>query len=133
MGIKMIELILPWAPSVNSYYLKTKTHVRISPKGQNFRDDVAEALAQQAPGVFLPQDQKLFVEITLHVPDKRKRDLDNYLKSLFDALTKAGLWDDDSQIDQLHVYRGAFVDKGMIRMVISDAGPVLPVGVRLPS
>ena len=129
----MIELILPWAPSVNSYYVKTRTHMRISPKGQNFREDVLQALSQQAPDVFLPADQRLFVEITLHVPDKRKRDLDNYLKALFDALTKAGLWEDDSQIDQLHIYRGAQVDKGMIRMVISDAGPVLPIGVRLPS
>ena len=129
----MIELILPWAPTINSYYVKTRTHVRISDKGKNFREDILEALNQQSPGVHLPIDQRLFVELTMHVPDKRKRDLDNYLKSLFDALTQAGFWADDSQIDQLHIYRGAIVDKGMIRMVVNDAGPIMPVGVRLPN
>jgi crossover junction endodeoxyribonuclease RusA len=37
---------------------------------------------------------------------KRKRDLDNVAKTLKDALTRAGTWQDDSQVDDLRVVRG---------------------------
>lgn len=40
------------------------------------------------------------------MPDRRRRDLDNILKALFDALTHAGLWLDDSQIDFISISRG---------------------------
>ncbi|NBW22487.1 MAG: RusA family crossover junction endodeoxyribonuclease, partial [Caulobacteraceae bacterium] len=36
------------------------------------------------------------VVIEAFPPDRRKRDLDNILKSLLDALTHAGVWEDDS-------------------------------------
>ena len=72
------------------------------------------------------------MEITLFPPDRRKRDLDNYLKALFDAITKSGFWVDDSQIDQLMVYRGAIVDKGVIHIRIYEAGPIIPLGMRIP-
>ncbi|NBW23084.1 MAG: RusA family crossover junction endodeoxyribonuclease, partial [Caulobacteraceae bacterium] len=47
-------------------------------------------------------------------PDKRKRDLDNVLKSLLDALTHANVWDDDSQIDDLRIYRN--IVAGMVKV-----------------
>lgn len=127
----MIEIILPWSPTVNRYYSKTRTHVYISPKGKNFREDVVEALAQQVPDLCLT-DTRLFVECVLFPPDRRKRDLDNHIKSLLDALTQAGVWEDDSQIDQLHIYRGEIVDKGLIHMRIYEAGPIIKRNSRVP-
>jgi crossover junction endodeoxyribonuclease RusA len=58
--------------------------------------------------------------MSVHAPDRRRRDLDNVLKSTLDSLTHAGVWDDDSQIDQLSVERG-FLDKGkgFIRITIT--------------
>lgn len=38
-------------------------------------------------------------------PDRRARDLDNILKALLDALAHAGVYADDSEIDELHIYR----------------------------
>lgn len=127
----MIELILPWSPTVNSYYVKTKTHMYLSPKGKNFREDVVEALFQQAPDACLGED-KLFVEVVLFPPDRRRRDLDNHMKALLDALTHAGLWEDDSQIDQLHIYRGEIVDKGLIHIRVYEAGPCIKRSQRVP-
>ncbi|MEY4713325.1 MAG: hypothetical protein RIS88_2775 [Pseudomonadota bacterium] len=39
------------------------------------------------------------------MPDRRRRDLDNTLKATQDAMTHAGIWDDDSQIDDLRIVR----------------------------
>lgn len=132
MGEVMIELILPWPPTVNSYYVKNRAAVYISPKGKNFRDDVAEAIMQQAPDAHIPEDDRIMMEVVLFPPDKRKRDLDNHMKALLDAMTKVGLWEDDSQIDQLQIYRGEIVDKGMCHIRLYEAGPIIPKGSRIP-
>ena len=74
-------------------------------------------------------DHQIFMEVVFHMPDHRKRDLDNYCKALLDAITKAGLWDDDSMVDQLHLYRGAVTDQGSCHIIIHEAGPIIPDGV----
>jgi crossover junction endodeoxyribonuclease RusA len=56
--------------------------------------------------------------ITAHPPDKRRRDLDNILKCLLDSLTHAGVWDDDSQVDELAVIRGEIVPGGKVKVVV---------------
>jgi len=61
---------------------------------------------------------KVRVEITLYPPDKRKRDLDNYLKGVLDALTHVGIWEDDSQIDELTIKRGIIVKGGYVDVSI---------------
>lgn len=38
----------------------------------------------------------------MYPPDNRKRDLDNALKVLFDSFEMAGVYEDDSQIKELH-------------------------------
>lgn len=47
----------------------------------------------------------LWVRIEFYPPDKRRRDLDNLLKPLLDALAYGGVYEDDSQIDQLEIKR----------------------------
>ena len=51
-------------------------------------------------------DARLRIKVTLHAPDKRVRDIDNVLKPTLDALVQAGLFNDDSQVDELTVLRG---------------------------
>jgi crossover junction endodeoxyribonuclease RusA len=127
----MYELHLCFPPTVNNYYVKTQRGVFISQKGRKFRAEVAEQVAMQLPNVHLTG--RLLVEVVLYPPDKRRRDVDNYSKALLDAITHTGLWEDDSQIDQLMIYRGARHPGGAVFMRIGDAGPVLPFGTHPPT
>lgn len=95
-----IELRLPWPPSVNHYYVHSRKGVFISAKGRLFRKRVIALLGQRDP---ITSPIKLSVE--LFPPDKRRRDIDNTLKALQDALQHGNLYHDDCQISQLHVYK----------------------------
>jgi len=117
-------------PTLNSYYVKTARGIYISKAGKLYRQHIAEVLIQQIGEPPMLSD-RLLVEVVLFPPDKRKRDLDNYLKALLDALTHYGLWEDDSQIDQLMVYRGAQTignKKGVTMLHVTPAGPKIPLG-----
>lgn len=121
-----VILYLPWPPTVNSYYKVARSGVRYLDKSVGiFRRAIAEEINEQCPGLYL--DEPLFMEVYLFPPDKRKRDLDNYMKGLLDALTEAELWEDDSLIHQLHIYRGERVERGKVRVEISEAGPIMRI------
>lgn len=124
------EIYLPFPPTVNNYYIKTKRGVFISQKGKKFRAEVEAAVVEQLPTVHI--DERMLVEVVLYPPDKRKRDVDNYHKALFDSLTVCGLWEDDCLIDQAFVYRGEVCKSGSVFMRITDAGPILKLGQRPP-
>ena len=110
----MIELTLPWPPSVNTYYRNVNGKTLISAKGREYRAAVADQVLIQRGGKLLTG--RLSVAIVAHVPDKRRRDLDNLLKSTLDSLTHAGCWIDDSQVDSLSIQRGPI--GGMLKVSI---------------
>lgn len=119
-----IVLHLPWPPTVNNYYSHTRYGVRRSKKGRLYGEAVAESVREQMHRLDI--EYKMHVEIFLYPPDKRRRDLDNYMKALLDSCTDCGLWMDDSLIDQLWVYRGSITKFGSVIMKINEAGPVMP-------
>ena len=122
------ELHLPFPPTLNSYYVKTKQGQFISLKGKKYRAEVEAEVEQQLANLgVIPFEHQLNLTVVVHMPDKRTRDLDNYMKALLDALTKAEVWTDDSLVDQLIIYRGARCYGGAIRLAIYDAGPVIPL------
>lgn len=126
--MKTIELYLPWPPTINDYYGHRAMKRRIIPfikaKGKAYRKAVEDTIFEQVG--YLELADKLHVEVVLHPPDARRRDLDNYMKGLLDALTHAKVWEDDSQIDQLPIYRGQKITNGLVIVRIDLAGPVLP-------
>ena len=126
------ELYLPFPPTVNNYYKKSASGGRyISNKGRKFRDDTIKEVRNQLPGVAV--DYRMLVEVILFPPDNRMRDIDNYNKSLLDALTHSGVWEDDALIDQLFVYRGEVRSRnGSVYIRITEAAPVLKGSNQLP-
>lgn len=104
----MIELTLPFPPSLNRYYRSPNTgplagRTLISQEGRQYRKDVDNCLTlARTHSVGF---RRVKVDIEARMPDRRTRDLDNLPKALFDALTHAGLWYDDSQIDDYRVWR----------------------------
>ena len=113
-----IIINLPWPPTVNSYYSKTKRGVYISKKGAAFRDACILACKQQMC-YGLKLDERLKFTAILYPPDRRCRDLDNYMKALLDSITKAKVWEDDEQIDELAVHRGKQIPSGKVAVQIS--------------
>lgn len=104
----MITLHLPFPPSVNTYWrhvsLKGRGVVTLtSERGRKYRKAVQDYILQHRGAAGLKG--RLDVRIKLTMPDRRKRDLDNYFKAALDALTHSGVWLDDEQIDALQVQR----------------------------
>lgn len=103
-------LILPYPPSVNNYWHRNKNGgMRISKQGLDFRTEVMVILNNAR---FKKMEGELSVSILLQPPDRRKRDIDNVLKALLDALEHGGAFEDDNQIRRLKIERGDVVKGG---------------------
>lgn len=62
----------------------------------------------------------LKIRIECHMPDRRRRDLDNLQKAAFDALTKAGFWADDCQVVDYRVVKMPIVKDGRLELTITE-------------
>lgn len=90
---------LPYPPSINHYWRRVGYRTLISREGRIFRAKVCSLLGRSA--LSIPSSKRLTLVLDLYPPDKRRRDLDNIQKPVLDALEHAGVYFDDSQIDQL--------------------------------
>jgi crossover junction endodeoxyribonuclease RusA len=102
----MITLELTYPPSVNDYYTKwcqgKSVRVAVGSPGMAFR---AEVLRFKLINKIQTITDRVSMEVELWAPDRRKRDIDNPLKCLFDALTYAKVWDDDEIVDCLLMHK----------------------------
>lgn len=99
----MINITLPWPPSINHYYIRTNKGVIINAKGCEYRKHVYYACLKFQK--FFAKEDRLSLSIIAHPPDKRRRDLDNLIKVVQDSLQHAKVFPDDSQIDELLIRR----------------------------
>lgn len=111
----IIALDIPYPPSVNHYWHARGNRRFIGKKGVEFRLLVAEAAAES--GIKLTGRVSIF--LSMFPPDRRRRDLDNTLKAVLDALQHAGCYDDDEQIDEIRVVRREIIKGGRCKVVIS--------------
>ncbi len=70
---------------------------------------------------------RLEMQVTLYPKDRRKQDIDNRIKALWDALADAGVFDNDEQIDTLIVQRGAIKKGGGCLVVIDKIEETTPI------
>ena len=125
-----LVLELPWPNSMNTHWrsmnLPNGTPVKyISEAGKKYRKAVCEAcLVQRAPvGLHGP----LAVLVEAWLPDRRQRDLDNYLKPLFDAMKTptrpkemmASVVVDDSQFRDIRIVDRGLAPPGRILVTIT--------------
>jgi crossover junction endodeoxyribonuclease RusA len=113
----MLELTLPFSPSVNSLYRTFKGRMILSKRGRQYRTDSLAAILSQERQKFTG---RVAVEFKLYPPDRRRRDIDNSIKGLFDTLTHAGIWNDDEQVDDLRVIRCECVPGGKVIVRIEE-------------
>ena len=95
------KFMLPWPPSVNGGYRGVfRGRILLSKKGREYKVSakrVIDSFGLSNKGL----EGRLSVKLTLEPPDKRRRDIDNYTKAVFDAITESGFWGDDEQVDRL--------------------------------
>lgn len=112
-------IVMPWPPSANTYWRHPSRgalagrHL-ISQAGRDYRTAV-QALAAVEKWPRFAEGMRLGVELEAWMPDRRRRDLDNVLKAALDALTHAGVWADDSQVDDLRIRRAPAIG-GMLKV-----------------
>ena len=97
-----IHLQLPFPPTNNTYYrnvvIQGRPRTLISKKGRLYATEVLAAVCfDDRPAM----DGDVGVVVDFYPPDKRKRDVDNLFKAMFDGLSKANVWNDDSQVKSL--------------------------------
>ena len=115
------RISLPWPPSNNRYYRHNRGRTHISTEGRAYRDRVAQIIKDGMLDIVLAKQVKIRIEC--HMPDRRRRDLDNLQKAAFDALTKAGFWLDDQQVDDYRVKRMPIIKGGKLELTITELEP----------
>ena len=114
----IVNFKLPWPPTVNQYWRHVKGRVHVSNEGNKYRRLVAQLVMVTKPHRF--GDARLQVKINAWPPDAKARDLDNLLKAPLDALERAGVYDSDSQIDALAIYRMEKIKDGALTIRITE-------------
>lgn len=120
--MKELKFTLPYPPSVNTYWRhavtrgeKKRSIVYLSEKGREYRVAVACLIGNLLDE---PIDEPIRLNLDVFLPDRRKRDIDNILKSLLDSMEHAGVYRDDELITTLKVNKVAILKPGSVAITI---------------
>ena len=92
-------------PSVNTHWRTYRGRMILSERGRDYRAAVCETLSRYESADW-PLTGRLGVYIVLQRGDRRKYDIDNYVKPILDALQAGGVIEDDEQVDEIELRRG---------------------------
>ena len=97
-----MEFDLPFPLSINRYHrhvmIRGKPRTLLSAEGRSFQRTVCNQI-----GKCKKLTGRVAVVIHAYMPNRKRRDIDNLIKPLLDAMTLAGVWDDDSQVGRLTI------------------------------
>jgi len=110
-----MRITIPFPPSTNRIWRQWQGRTLLSREGREYRARVAETVMMERVQSF--GRREIVMHIDAHMPDRRRRDLDNLLKAAQDALQAARVMEDDSQIVRLSIHR-AGVDRERPRLEI---------------
>lgn len=96
---KVATAVLPWPVSVNALYRVRGKKVYISSKGKAFKKACGIILAEEKCHF---EEDRVWLDIEVYPPDRRKRDISNLIKIVEDALP---WFKDDSQVDKIEIRR----------------------------
>lgn len=113
----MIHLTLPYPPSWNHLYGQRGSQKYMRPAGRAYKQAVAEIVSDAGIQTI---EGRVAVFVRAFMPDKRRRDIMNIEKILSDSFTNAGVWLDDSQIDDFRIVRGEVLKGGKVEVVITE-------------
>jgi len=121
----MLVLNLPLPPSVNSYRTIFRGRMGISKAGREFKAQVSDYVVEYR----VPKlgKARLEMKVVIYPRDRRKQDIDNRIKALWDALGDAGVFDDDEQIDVLIIERGEIKKGGGVLVFIDKIEENTPI------
>jgi len=88
----------------------------ISKAGREFKAQVSDYVVEYR----VPKlgNARLEMKVVVYPRDRRRQDIDNRIKALWDALSDAGVFNDDEQIDVLHIERGEIKKGGGVLVYI---------------
>ena len=93
------EAILPWPVSVNALYRARGRRVYVSARGKAFKKACGIIFAGTK---MVYETERVWLDIEVHPPDNRRRDISNLIKIVEDALP---WFRDDSQVDFIKIKR----------------------------
>jgi crossover junction endodeoxyribonuclease RusA len=115
-----ITITLPWPPTVNTYWRRHGHVIHLSNRGRLYGQQVCRII-QGCLHDRLTEPVGVLIE--LWPPNRRRWDVDNRAKAVLDALTKANLWRDDSQVRDLRIVdRETIVKGGLCKVTIFKRG-----------
>jgi crossover junction endodeoxyribonuclease RusA len=112
---KKLDIVLAYAPpTVNHYWLQRGLRRFLTKRANAFRRDIKDhCKGHRLEGL-------LSVRIDYHPPDRRKRDIDNIIKPILDALQHAGLFEDDFQVKKITATRHDVISGGSCVITVAE-------------
>lgn len=98
----MIQVTLPYPPSVNSIWRHAGNKSYLTAKAKDWKTNAAWTVKAAVLGGSKPIMGPFNVHLEVGRPDKRKRDLDNLIKVVLDSVKDGGAIRDDSDAQSIH-------------------------------
>lgn len=112
------DFTMPWPPTINHWHQPCRGRIIKGSKARKYESDaVAWLKSIGLNGERLAND--LRVKLTLHPPTNARYDIDNRTKGVFDSLSAADFWVDDSQVVELSIAKGEKVKGGLVEVSVT--------------
>ena len=109
-------LTIPFPPTLNHNIGRRGARYFQSGEYKSFLTQVGWLWLKAVPRDW-SKESRYSVVVELIYNTRRRYDVDNRVKPILDALTRAGTWNDDAQVDEILVVRGE-VDKERPRALV---------------